>query len=244
MKRTRILKAACELIVGGAQVLGALLLSPVVRDRYNRWGATKAELDAPMAGDELVAEPKLGYTRAITIEAPPEAVWPWLAQFGQGRGGFYSYDALENLVGCKIHSTDRILLEHQDPQPGDLIRSGPPGKRYAAWWILDVAEPRHLVMIGADPDTMEAPPIVDAIPDRGYVASTWQWELRPHRDGEATRLVVRQRLIFNPRQRLLWRLVEPLNFVMERAMLRGIKRRAEAHASRHVESGSGPTETH
>jgi hypothetical protein len=77
MNRPRIpFKAARELIVGGAQVLGTLLLSPVLRNRYNRWGATAAELDAPMPGDDLVAEPKLGYTRAITINAPLGAVPP------------------------------------------------------------------------------------------------------------------------------------------------------------------------
>jgi hypothetical protein len=234
MNRPAIFKGARQLLVGGFRAIGTLLLSPVLRYRYNRWGATAAELDAPMPGDDLVAEPKLGYTRATTIDAPPAVVWPWLAQFGQGRGGFYSYDALENLVGCKIHSTDRLLPEHQDSQPGDLIRSGPAGKRYAAWQILDVDPPRHLVLMGADPETLEAPPVVDTVPDRGYVASTWQWELRPLADGEATRLVVRQRLTFSPRQQLLWRLVEPLNFVMEREMLRGIKRRAEMTAAHEI----------
>jgi hypothetical protein len=227
MGRSKPLRAARELIVGGAQVLGTLALSPVLRNRYNRWGATDAEIDTPMPGDELVPEPMLGYTRAITIEAPPRQVWPWLAQFGQGRGGFYSYDALENLVGCRIHSTDRLLPEHRDPRPGDLIRSGPEGKRYAAWQVLEVDAPHHLVMMGADPQTMEAPPVLESIPDRGDAASTWQWALHPLTGG-ATRLVVRQRLAFGPRQRLLWRIVEPLNFVMEREMLKGIRRRAEA----------------
>jgi hypothetical protein len=229
MNTSRLQQAARELIVGGALAAGTLVLSPLIRNRYNRWGATEAELAAPMAGDELVAEPKLGYTRAITIDAPPEAVWPWLVQFGQGRGGFYSYDALENLVGCRIHSTDRILPEHQHPEPGALIRSGPPDKGYAAWQILDIEAPRRLVLMGADPETKAAPPVVERVPERGYVASTWQWELRPH--GDATRLVVRQRLTYSPRQWLLWRIVEPLNFVMEAEMLRGIKRRAEAQAT-------------
>lgn len=228
MARSKTLRTVRELVGGGAQVLGTLILSPLLRHRYNRWGATRAEVDGPMPGDELVPEPMLGYTRAITIDAPRGDVWPWLAQFGQGRGGFYSFDALENLVGCRIHSTDRLLPGHQDPRPGDLIRSGPEGKRYAAWQILDVDAPRHLVMMGADPETMEAPPVPDRIPDRGFAASTWQWALRPLGDG-ATRVVVRQRLAFSPRQRMLWRFVEPLNFVMEREMLRGIRRRAEAH---------------
>jgi hypothetical protein len=152
-------------------------------------------------------------------------VWPWLAQFGQGRGGFYSYDALENLVGCRIHSTDRILTDHQHPRAGDLIRSGP-GERYASWEVMSVDPPRSLVLMGADPSTGRAPRPTEEIPEKGYAASTWQWELRPDENG-ATRLLVRQRLAHSPSQKLLWRLVEPLNFVMEREMLRGIKRRAE-----------------
>ena len=72
-----------------------------------------------MPGDELVAHPVLGYTRAITINAPADRVWPWLVQMGQGRGGLYSFDGLENLVGCDIHSTDRILPAAQQLAVGD-----------------------------------------------------------------------------------------------------------------------------
>jgi hypothetical protein len=224
-------RTVSEIVLGGALALGYLVLSPLLRRAYNRWGATDEELTMPMPGDELVARPKLGYTRAITIEAPPGAVWPWLVQFGQGRGGFYSFDGLENLVGCRIHSVDEILEDEQDPDVGDLIRSGPQGKQYAAWQILDIDAPHHLVLMGADPGTGEAPNVVDAVPERGYAGSTWQWLLRPVAGGAATRLVVRQRLTYSPNQRLLWRLVEPLNFVMERRMLRGIERRAGSHRS-------------
>ena len=80
-----------------------------------------------MPGDELVSRPMMGYTRAITIDAPPDDVWPWLVQIGQGRGGLYSFDGLENLVGCDIHSADRILPDFQRLEVGDLIRLGPPG---------------------------------------------------------------------------------------------------------------------
>lgn len=223
----RLGRAAYEVVVGGAMALGALVLSPLIRHWYNRWNATAAEVNGPMPGDDLVLEPRLGYTRAITIDAPPEAVWPWLAQFGQGRGGFYSYDALENLIGCRIHSVDRILDEHQTLHPDDLIRSGPEEKSRPAWTVIDVEEPRHLVLIGADPVTKQAPPVMEEIPDRGYVAATWQWQLRPTRGGEATRLVVRSRLTFSPHLRLMWRIVEPFNWVMERKMLLGIRDRAE-----------------
>lgn len=224
-------KAVLDVIVGGTLAIITLLLSPLLRRWYNRWGAAPGELEAAMPGDDLVAEPALGYTRAISISAPPSGVWPWLIQFGQGKGGFYSYDGLENLVGCRIHSVETILPEHQRPDVGDLVRSGPPGKRYAAWQILDLDPPRHLVLMGADPATGAAPPVVDEVPDRGYAGSTWQWVLHPTDGGRGTRLVVRQRLTYSPNQRLLWRIVEPLNFVMEREMLRGIERRAETSAT-------------
>jgi hypothetical protein len=71
-----------------------------------------------MPGDELVTEPSFNATRAITIDAPPEAVWPWLVQIGYGRAGFYSYDLFDNAARP---SADRILLEHQQPQVGDWV---------------------------------------------------------------------------------------------------------------------------
>ena len=101
-----------DLVVGGGRVAVAVLLAPLLRRFYNRYGATDYELAGPLPGDGLVARSKLGYKRAITIDAAVEAVWPWLVQFGQGRGGFYSYDSLENFVGFSIHSVDEILPEH------------------------------------------------------------------------------------------------------------------------------------
>lgn len=223
-KQTTLYGTLADLFVGGAQIALFALGAPLLRRWYNRWGATNRETVEHLAGDELVPEPKLGYTRAVSIDAPPEEVWRWLIQFGQGRGGFYSYDALENLVGCKIQSADRILPEYQHLERHDLIRSGP-GSR-ASWEVIDVDPPHHLVLMGADPSTKRAPPVLTRIPESGYAASTWQWVLRRLPQG-GTRLIVRQRLTYSPSQRVLWRVVEPINFVMERAMLRGIARRAE-----------------
>ncbi len=78
-----------------------------------------------MPGDELIAKPDLTGTRAITVRAPAPRVWPWIAQLGQGRGGFYSYDFLENLADCDIHSTDRIVAGWQDITAGDEVRLHP-----------------------------------------------------------------------------------------------------------------------
>jgi hypothetical protein len=158
----------------------------------------------------------------VTVLAPPEEVWPWLAQMGQGRGGLYSYDVLEDIVGCDIHSADTVLPEHQQLDVGDLVRLGPDG--FPCYRVAEVDPGRSLVLLGADAKTHETarPPI---LPDE--LGATWQWSLVPLAGSRATRLVVRQRTTYPPGQSLLWHLVEPVSFVMERAMLLGIRDRAE-----------------
>jgi hypothetical protein len=203
-----------DIVIGGLQVAAVTVAAPIVRSSYNRWGARPEELTAAMPGDELIGRPRLGYTRAIDIGATPTAVWPWLVQIGQGRGGLYSYDGLENLVGCRMHSADRILADHQRLAPGDEIRLGPAG--YPCFRVQEVRPPSTLVLLSQPPRPGAA---------EAGVAS-WQWQLRPC--GEAgSRLVVRQRLDYPDRFGLMWRLVEPIGFVMERRMLRGLKQRAE-----------------
>ncbi len=182
-----------QVVVAGFQAMVAVVGSPVLRRWYNRWGATDAELARPLAGDGLVTAPKLGDTRAVTID---------------------------------IYSVDRIVSDHQQLVPGDIVRSGQ--DHHICWIVMDVDPPRHLVVQGAGtPAAVEVPEIVDEVPDRGYAASTWQWVLEPLAGGRRTRMMVRQRCTYSPRQVVLWRIVEPLNFVMEREMLRGMKARAE-----------------
>jgi hypothetical protein len=231
--RTRT-AAWAQLLAGGALIAGTLAGAPLLRRRYNRWGATDAELARSMPGDELVLRPKLTYTRAITVDAPRGDVWPWLVQYGQGRGGFYSYDAVENLLGLGIHSAEEVLPEHQHLAVGDLIRSG--GRdTYPCWMVMQVEPSSTLVLQGAGtPAKVDVPEIVDEVPERGYVASTWQWLLEPADGGRRTRLIVRGRNTYSPRQGVLWHVIEPLNFVMERKMLLGIKARAEAVAGREA----------
>lgn len=199
ISRVRAAGAISDVVVRRCLAVLTLVPSPLLRQWYNRWGTHTGEVETPMPGDDLVAGPMLGHARAISIAAPPRHVCPWLVQLGQGRGGFYSFDGLENLVGCRIHSVDTILPHHQHPEVGDL-RSGPPGKGCAAWQILDLEPPHHLLLMGADPETGAAPPRVDEVPERGYAGSTWQGALHPIDGGERTRLVVRQRLIFGPKQ--------------------------------------------
>ena len=89
-------------------VLSSLAVLPVLRTWAMQWGSTEAELDATLPGDELTPAADHVVTRAVTIDAAPEAVWPWLVQLGKGRGGFYSYDVLENLVGLGIRSVPPV----------------------------------------------------------------------------------------------------------------------------------------
>jgi hypothetical protein len=200
-----------------------MLTAPVSRRWYNRWGATPAEVAGGMPGDELVPCPKMTSTRAITIGAPPWDVWAWLVQIGQGRGGFYSFDALENLLRCDIHSVGQIMSELQELQEGDLILLAP--AEAPCYRVTMVERPNVLVLAGADPKTRAVQPIPASSEE---LASTWQWVLRPTEGGRGTRLVARQRYSYPRRQSVLWHLIEPVDFVMERRMLGGIKSRAEA----------------
>src|SRR5215207_9703255 len=110
----------------GAAVIGSAAAYLLAIRRWQlRWGATDEEVDATLAGDHLIANPDLMSTRVITVHAPADQVWPWIAQLGQGRGGFYSYDALENLVGCDIHSADRVVPQWQDLKVGDQVKLAP-----------------------------------------------------------------------------------------------------------------------
>jgi hypothetical protein len=213
--------AVADVVVGGVLVLGTLAASPLLRRAYNRWGVDDDELGSVMPGDELVPDPDLGYTRDITVAAPAEAVWPWVAQLGQGRAGFYSYDGLENLFRCDIHSADRVLPEHQDLAVGDVVRLAPGAA--PSFRVHAVRPPHVLVLVSAGPPGGGAAGVHAAEP-----VVTWQWVLRPLDRGRRTRLLVRQRLTRPRAQRLLWRLVEPVGFVMERRMLLGIRERAES----------------
>lgn len=214
------ISAGVASLEGCAQVATCLLTAPAARRWYNRWGATAAEVACAMPGDELVPAPKMTSTRAITIDAPPPDVWAWLVQIGQGRGGFYSYDALENLARCDIHSADQIIPELQELGVGDMVRLAPAGA--PCYRVVGLTAPSVLVLAGADPENGGAGSV-----GSDELASTWQWLLRAA-DSRGTRLVVRQRYSYPRRQSALWHLIEPIDFVMERRMLNGIKARAEA----------------
>lgn len=187
------------------------------------FGATPQETSAELPGDDLIPAADLVATRAITIRASAADVWPWLAQLGQGRGGFYSYDRLENLAGCDIHSADDVVPQWQGVQVGDELRLHPD----FGLPVAVVSPPEALVLHGAGPvdDEEEGE---DAVP----FDFTWSFVLRQV-DDATTRLVVRER--YGYRTGWAGRMVEPVSwvsFVMTERMLRGIRDRAERAAAR------------
>lgn len=178
-----------------------------VRPWVMTWGATDEEVAAALPGDELLPDADGVATRAITIDAPPEAIYPWLAQMGPSpRGGAYTYDWIENLLGLDMHSTDRVLEEFQHPVVGDTIGVGPEASR------IEIAEPDHA--------------FVTRTTDGDWV---WSFTLVP--DGASTRLISRNRFrLTGLGKKLAMIPMEPGSLIMERKMLHGIKERAEALA--------------
>ena len=217
----------CRPVVGVTAVGCAAAACIFLARRWQlRWGATGQESGEPLPGDHLIADPDLTATRAITVGAPAGQVWPWIAQLGQGRGGFYSYDFLENLVGCDIHSADRIVPEWQDAGVGDEIKLAP----QVGLVVALVERGRSLVLRGGVPMGNTPPPY----------DFTWAFVLRDEPSG-ATRLLVRERYAYTrPWARLLAELVEVVSFVMSQKMLRGIRDRAEYSAALQGEPGTGP----
>jgi hypothetical protein len=209
-KTTQTRTRAAAVAVAAIGSIAALAF--VGRSRLRRWGATDEEIAAAQPGDELIGDANVTATRAITIRRSPDVVWPWVAQLGQGRGGFYSYDFLENLVGCDIHSADRVVPEWQQLEVGDEVRLAP-----TAGLRVAILEPgRALVLQGSLPIARRPP-----------FDSTWAFVLCEQPDG-TTRLLSRERYGY----RRWWApfVVEPtqaISFVMSRKMLLGIRKRAE-----------------
>ena len=201
--------------VAGVSAIGVAAATYILLARpwHLRWGASAQECDASLLGDDLIVSPDLTATRAITVRASAGQVWPWIAQLGQGRGGFYSYDFLENLVGCDIHSADRIVPRWQDIKVGDEVKLAP-----AVGLGVAALEPgRSLVLRGGIP-VGNTPPPYDF---------TWAWVLRDEPDG-TSRLLVRERYTYTRQwARFLVEPVEAVSFVMSQKMLRGIRDRTE-----------------
>ena len=180
----------------------------ILRRRVLTWGATDEEAGRRLPGDELLENADGAATRAIEIDAPADAVWPWIAQMGPSpRGGAYTYDWIENLLGLGMHSADRVLSEFQHPQVGDTIGLGSNRMR------LERVEPEHVLAWRSE--------------DGNWV---WTFVLQGHNG--STRLISRNRFrLPTIAARVGMVPMEPASLVMERKMLRGIKQRAEKLAS-------------
>jgi hypothetical protein len=213
-------------------VLTAFVYVLFVRSWLLKWGATDLELERPLAGDDLVPNPKYATTHAITINASADDVWRWVIQLGQGRGGFYTYDWLENLMSLDIHSVDRIVPELQQLSVGDNISLSPENELPMTVAVIESA--RALVLRTGPPDA----PVEPGDYVRGEIAGSWAFILEPI-DENTTRFIVRWRSDW--RESALASLLntvmlEPAHCIMERGMMLGIKARAEA-----VQNGREPT---
>jgi hypothetical protein len=172
------------------------------------YGATEQEVQAQYPGDEILKSPVVKWTHAINIAAAPSTVWPWIAQIGDTKGGFYSFTFIENMVsGADMyHNASKIIPEFQEPKPGEEIIST----------ILPLKEINNGKYLFA------------ATSDFMGLGWTWVWLLKP--DGQdSTRLIIRMK-IQSPAEMnspvITW-ILDAGGFVMEKGMLRGIKERAE-----------------
>lgn len=191
------------------------MLAPLLRPWHLRWGATDDDVAAGMPGDEILRDASFNGTRAITVDAPPEAVWPWLVQIGRGRAGWYSYDFFDN--GSRP-SADRILPEFQHPHVGDWVPMASTVTEATAFKIK--AFEANEWLLWEKPD------------------STWAWRLIALEDG-------RTRLVSRLKARYAWResiggalislvLLEFADFPMIRRLLLNVKRRAERTPTAHA----------
>jgi hypothetical protein len=175
------------------------------------WGATAEEARSRLPGDELLEDADGVATRAIAIEAPARAVWPWLVQMGPSpRGGAYTYDWIENLLGLNMRSADRVLPEFQHPQRGDTIGYGSNRMR------VELVDPERAFAWRSE-------------------NTHWVWSFVLREEHGVTRLLSRNRFrLPTLMARLGMLLMEPASLVMERKMLLGIKERAERLAAEGI----------
>jgi hypothetical protein len=209
--------AAALALAGGytAVLVGA-------RRWHQHWGATNEEITRPLPGDDLIGSSKLDSTHAITIQAPADRIWPWLAQMGyEDRAGTYSYDLFERSTGRNLYRVDAGIPP--------LATGGTMPFYPGAPMTVAVANPPHALVLWQVTSGGKA---IDPAGPWGdnYVAWSWAFVLVPV-DAAATRLLVRMRASYQPSAKwapYMWLLVEPAHFVMGRRQLLGLRERAEA----------------
>jgi hypothetical protein len=214
-------------IVGAGLVLFTGAYTKMVRPRMARWGATEDEVTAAMPGDDEVTAPQLAVTRAVTIAAPPESVWPWLVQIGYHRAGWYAYDLFDN---DDIPSAESILPEFQYLEVGQVL-----GEEGFA--VREIEPNQHLLLAFHHPKTQWV--VKQGVwPLFGHASLCFQ--LQPRLDGERTRLAYRVRFAAPGLARVFMTFFEPADFLSSRRMLIGIKRRAEGHRFQPVAAPGSP----
>jgi len=205
-----------EALAGVFLIAACVILKPVFRSWYSKWGTTGTEPTQDLPGDEYVSHSRGGYTQAIDVKAPANSVWSWVVQVGQDKVGFYSYELLENIIGCNIHNADRILTEHQDIKTGDRLIMHPK----APVVPVIIVEPTEVLGYGGKQDE--------------NTANVWIFHLN-EREG-ITRLISRWSFDYKPGlfNIIIYNcLIEPIAAVMQRKMLLGIKKRAETTTGVH-----------
>jgi hypothetical protein len=191
---------------------GLVLYRRLLREPVLTWGATQDEAERTLPGDELLEQADIVSTRAIAIDAPAAAVWPWLVQMGPGRAGAYTYDWIENLLGLDMHSADTIVPELQHLEVGEVL----PGTRGEGTGMrVERLEPEHVLATRSED-------------------GRWVWSFVLAEDDGVTRLVSRNRIstgALSQGGKVGMAVMEPGSLVMERKMLLGIKQRAERLAA-------------
>ncbi len=211
----------CLVVPSAAVALYALWIRPGMLT----WGATPQEAAGAYPGDELVPDPDGGATMATTLPAPPERVWPWLVQMGGGRGGWYSWDRVDN---NGEPSADHIVAGWQSLKVGRRLK-GP-----ANWWTVVVAEPSRTLMLRSSyglPPGRSPDPRSGRLP-RAQLDGIWGFHLRSAPGGR-TRLVIRTRSRGRPRlfTRPFGLLAgEPVHFIMQTRQFRNLRARVGARA--------------
>lgn len=210
----RFLQAMLSVLVGLAVTTTIYLL--VFWPWMSTWGATSAELEKSLPGDNLVPDATMQTTKGLTVNARPEEIYPWLLQIGVDRGGMYSYDWLENLFGLNVHTVDTIVPEYQNAQVGDFWRFTPQD------YVLNPGPGLWVKELQTDAAVLLCFGIEDK-PDEACI-DTWQFVLEPQADG-TTRLLLRSRMAME--SELPIKLTYFVQFIMERKMLLGIRELAE-----------------
>jgi hypothetical protein len=215
----RLARGSLALLAGSAAAYALL-----VRPRLLRWGASTEEVRQSFPGAGIVPDGRRVATMAVTIDAPPSRVWPWLLQMGCDRAGWYSWDRLDN---GGVPSAERLHPEWQDVAVGDRLASTPSGR---AWFQVAALEPERFLGLRAAIDLGSGRPFDPAgARPRAYVDSLWGFRLTEAPPGR-TRLVVssyaaaRPRLVQVLADRLFW---EPAHWIMQARQFANLKRRAE-----------------